>query len=135
MFGLPVELRCGESLMPLHSVTASALLNSKLSSKIGHWTFLSEDTVQLMDLGNGSSWELLQPFTIEAKISILASIGNAFQTVAIGVANTSAMAKSSCGSISNPHGYNDLLAIARSLRMTIGNAYWLKATAFSLCQN
>ncbi|KAG8367069.1 hypothetical protein BUALT_Bualt16G0034300 [Buddleja alternifolia] len=136
MFGLPVELRCGESLMPLHSVTASALLNSKLSSKIGHWTFLSEegdsrtlseglwrrarssgaftpmdkqvfgiandvyetglffayiafipfceagvmdslslrialscqrsyacifaDTVQLMDLGNGSSWELLQ---------------------------------------------------------------------------
>ncbi|KAL8471357.1 hypothetical protein ACS0TY_028227 [Phlomoides rotata] len=39
---LPVELGCGESLMPLHSVTASALLNSMLSSKIGRWGFLSE---------------------------------------------------------------------------------------------
>ncbi|KAL0351002.1 UNVERIFIED_CONTAM: hypothetical protein Sradi_4249400 [Sesamum radiatum] len=40
---LPVELGCGESLMPLHSVTASALLNSMLSSKVGQWGFLSED--------------------------------------------------------------------------------------------
>ncbi|PIN00024.1 hypothetical protein CDL12_27473 [Handroanthus impetiginosus] len=39
---LPVELGCGESLMPLHSVTASALLNSMLSSKVGQWGFLSE---------------------------------------------------------------------------------------------
>lgn len=42
MFRLPVELACGESLMPLHSVTASALLKSMLSSKVGHWGFLSE---------------------------------------------------------------------------------------------
>lgn len=42
MIRLPVELGCGESLMPLHSVTASALLNSMLSSKVGHWGFLSE---------------------------------------------------------------------------------------------
>ncbi|KAG8381472.1 hypothetical protein BUALT_Bualt06G0125400 [Buddleja alternifolia] len=33
---LPVELGCGESLMPLHSVTASVLLNSKFSANIGH---------------------------------------------------------------------------------------------------
>ncbi|KAI3474879.1 hypothetical protein Pfo_030190 [Paulownia fortunei] len=39
---LPVELGCGESLMPLHSVTASALLKSMLSSKVGQWAFLSE---------------------------------------------------------------------------------------------
>ncbi|KAG8384819.1 hypothetical protein BUALT_Bualt04G0158000 [Buddleja alternifolia] len=39
---LPVELGCGESLMPLHSVTASALLNSMLSSKVGQWGCLSE---------------------------------------------------------------------------------------------
>ncbi|KAG8381369.1 hypothetical protein BUALT_Bualt06G0115100 [Buddleja alternifolia] len=34
------------------------------------------------------------------------------------------MAKSSCGSISNPHRYNALLAVAKSLWMTIDNAYW-----------
>ncbi|KAL7100722.1 hypothetical protein ACP275_08G012500 [Erythranthe tilingii] len=39
---LPVELACGQSLMPLHSVTASALLESMLSSKVGRWGFLSE---------------------------------------------------------------------------------------------
>ncbi|KAL3526426.1 hypothetical protein ACH5RR_011082 [Cinchona calisaya] len=39
---LPVELGCGESLMPLHSVTASALLRSRLSSEVGEWGCLSE---------------------------------------------------------------------------------------------
>ncbi|KAI3462998.1 hypothetical protein Pfo_019661 [Paulownia fortunei] len=39
---LPVELGCGESLMPLHSVTASALLKSMLASKVGQWGFISE---------------------------------------------------------------------------------------------
>ncbi|KAI8533723.1 hypothetical protein RHMOL_Rhmol10G0031300 [Rhododendron molle] len=39
---LPVELGCGDSLMPLHSATASALLNSMLSSKVGQWGCLSE---------------------------------------------------------------------------------------------
>ncbi|XP_042026614.1 protein NUCLEAR FUSION DEFECTIVE 6, mitochondrial-like [Salvia splendens] len=39
---LPVELGCGESLMPLHSATASALLKSMLSSKVGRWGYLSE---------------------------------------------------------------------------------------------
>ncbi|KAG8366866.1 hypothetical protein BUALT_Bualt16G0012500 [Buddleja alternifolia] len=47
---LPVELGCGESLMPLHSVTASALLNSKLSSKIGHWSFLSEGSILVVEI-------------------------------------------------------------------------------------
>ncbi|KAL7244316.1 hypothetical protein ACSBR1_016538 [Camellia fascicularis] len=39
---LPVELGCGESLMPLHSATASSLLISVLSSKVGQWGCLSE---------------------------------------------------------------------------------------------
>ncbi|CAA3001280.1 Hypothetical predicted protein [Olea europaea subsp. europaea] len=38
----PVELSSGESLMPLHSVTASVLLKSMLSSKVGQWGCLSE---------------------------------------------------------------------------------------------
>ncbi|KAL3640123.1 hypothetical protein CASFOL_015091 [Castilleja foliolosa] len=43
---LPVELGCSESLMPLHSVTASALLKSMLSSKVGQWSVLSEAGLQ-----------------------------------------------------------------------------------------
>ncbi|KAI3500862.1 hypothetical protein L1887_36688 [Cichorium endivia] len=39
---LPVELGGMQSLMPLHSATASALLNSMLSSKVGQWGTLSE---------------------------------------------------------------------------------------------
>ncbi|KAG0463883.1 hypothetical protein HPP92_019504 [Vanilla planifolia] len=39
---LPVELSCMQSLMPFHSVTASALLNSMLSLKPGSWAWLSE---------------------------------------------------------------------------------------------
>ncbi|MCL7024052.1 hypothetical protein MKW94_005529 [Papaver nudicaule] len=35
-------LGCAQSLMPLHSVTASALLTSKLSLKAGNWAWLSE---------------------------------------------------------------------------------------------
>ncbi|XP_028089943.1 uncharacterized protein LOC114290269 isoform X1 [Camellia sinensis] len=38
---LPVELGCGESLMPLHSATASSLLNCMLSSTVGQWGCLS----------------------------------------------------------------------------------------------
>ncbi|KAH7658712.1 hypothetical protein IHE45_17G107900 [Dioscorea alata] len=41
-FRLPVELACAQSLMPYHSATASALLNSMLSSKSGNWGWLSE---------------------------------------------------------------------------------------------
>ncbi|KAF8390398.1 hypothetical protein HHK36_024924 [Tetracentron sinense] len=40
---LPVELGCVQSLMPLHSVTASSLLTSMLSMKAGNWGWLSED--------------------------------------------------------------------------------------------
>ncbi|XP_047332945.1 uncharacterized protein LOC124936486 [Impatiens glandulifera] len=39
---LPVELCCYDSLMPLHSATASSLLISKLSSEVGQWGCLSE---------------------------------------------------------------------------------------------
>ncbi|XP_020105376.1 protein NUCLEAR FUSION DEFECTIVE 6, chloroplastic/mitochondrial-like [Ananas comosus] len=39
---LPVELGCAQSLMPLHSITASALLTSMLSMKPGGWAWLSE---------------------------------------------------------------------------------------------
>ncbi|XP_010251284.1 PREDICTED: protein NUCLEAR FUSION DEFECTIVE 6, chloroplastic/mitochondrial [Nelumbo nucifera] len=39
---LPVELGCAQSLMPLHSVTASALLKSMLSLNAGNWGWLSE---------------------------------------------------------------------------------------------
>ncbi|KAL3526044.1 hypothetical protein ACH5RR_014416 [Cinchona calisaya] len=44
---LPVELGCGESLMPFHSVTASALLKSMLSSEVGQWGCLSEAVTPL----------------------------------------------------------------------------------------
>ncbi|CAA7402239.1 unnamed protein product [Spirodela intermedia] len=40
----PVELGCVQSLMPLHSVTASALLTSMLSGENGKWAWLSEET-------------------------------------------------------------------------------------------
>ncbi|KAI3986265.1 hypothetical protein MKX01_028546 [Papaver californicum] len=40
---IPV-LGCAQSLMPLHSVTASALLTSKLSLKAGNWAWLSEES-------------------------------------------------------------------------------------------
>ncbi|XP_076906918.1 uncharacterized protein LOC143563206 [Bidens hawaiensis] len=39
---LPVELGSMQSLMPLHSATASALLKSMLSSEVGQWGTLSE---------------------------------------------------------------------------------------------
>ncbi|KAJ4961288.1 hypothetical protein NE237_021198 [Protea cynaroides] len=39
---LPKELSCAQSLMPLHSVTASALLTSMLFLKGGNWGWLSE---------------------------------------------------------------------------------------------
>ncbi|XP_043704886.1 protein NUCLEAR FUSION DEFECTIVE 6, mitochondrial-like [Telopea speciosissima] len=39
---LPMELGCAQSLMPLHSVTASALFTSMLSLKGGNWGWLSE---------------------------------------------------------------------------------------------
>ncbi|KAJ4973972.1 hypothetical protein NE237_007146 [Protea cynaroides] len=39
---LPRELGCAQSLMPLHSVTASALLTSMLSLNCGNWGYLSE---------------------------------------------------------------------------------------------
>ena len=42
IYRLPVELGCAQSLMPLHSVTASALLTSMLSLKPGSWAWLSE---------------------------------------------------------------------------------------------
>nr|XP_019703364.1 uncharacterized protein LOC109505330 [Elaeis guineensis] len=43
IYRLPVELGCAQSLMPLHSVTASALFTSMLSLKPGNWAWLSED--------------------------------------------------------------------------------------------
>ncbi|CAD5194052.1 unnamed protein product [Musa acuminata subsp. malaccensis] len=37
-----VELGCAQSLIPFHSVTATALLTSMLSARPGGWTWLSE---------------------------------------------------------------------------------------------
>lgn len=42
IYRLPVELGFAQSLMPLHSITASALLISMLSLKPGSWAWLSE---------------------------------------------------------------------------------------------
>lgn len=42
----PRVLGSANSLMPLHSVTASALLKSLLSSEVGQWGSLSEGTDQ-----------------------------------------------------------------------------------------
>ncbi|KAI5665537.1 hypothetical protein M9H77_15390 [Catharanthus roseus] len=47
---LPKELSCGDSLMPLHSVTASVLLKSLLSSEVGQWGSLSEGTNQRLEV-------------------------------------------------------------------------------------
>lgn len=47
-YRLPKELSCGDSLMPLHSVTASVLLKSLLSSEVGQWGSLSEGTNQFL---------------------------------------------------------------------------------------
>lgn len=41
---LPRVLGSANSLMPLHSVTASALLKSLLSSEVSQWGSLSEGT-------------------------------------------------------------------------------------------
>ncbi|CAL5368135.1 unnamed protein product [Camellia sinensis] len=60
---LPVELGCGESLMPLHSATASSLLNSMLSSTVGQWGCLSEEDLQLH-------------YSRALKFNILADVGN-----------------------------------------------------------
>ncbi|URD94843.1 hypothetical protein MUK42_28932, partial [Musa troglodytarum] len=46
----PVELGCAQSLMPFHSVTATALLTSMLSTKPGGWTWLSEGNPFLLAL-------------------------------------------------------------------------------------
>ncbi|CAL5370061.1 unnamed protein product [Camellia sinensis] len=60
---LPVELGCGESLMPLHSATASSLLNCMLSSTVGQWGCLSEVDLQLH-------------YSRALKFNILADVGN-----------------------------------------------------------
>ncbi|KAL5723751.1 hypothetical protein ACHQM5_007108 [Ranunculus cassubicifolius] len=45
----PAELGAMQSLMPLHSVTASVLLTSMLSCKAGNWGWLSEATPYILD--------------------------------------------------------------------------------------
>ncbi|CAL9066916.1 unnamed protein product [Musa banksii] len=42
-----VELGCAQSLMPFHSVTATALLTSMLSARPGGWTWLSEGQIRI----------------------------------------------------------------------------------------
>lgn len=42
MYRVPVEMSAGVSLIPLHSVTASALLTSLLSLSNQNWSCLSE---------------------------------------------------------------------------------------------
>ncbi|RRT75359.1 hypothetical protein B296_00017445, partial [Ensete ventricosum] len=46
----PVELGCAQSLMPFHSVTATALLTSMLSTRPGGWTWLSEGNPFMLSL-------------------------------------------------------------------------------------
>ncbi|KAL0450656.1 UNVERIFIED_CONTAM: hypothetical protein Slati_1622000 [Sesamum latifolium] len=72
---LPVELGCGESLMPLHSVTASALLNSMLSSKVGQWGFLSEANLLVYNLMELVIWGCGELLAIMLGTS-LRSLGN-----------------------------------------------------------
>ncbi|PKA49293.1 hypothetical protein AXF42_Ash014195 [Apostasia shenzhenica] len=50
----PAELSCVQSLMPLHSVTASSLLTSMLAVKAGSWGWLSEDFGDLINSSSGS---------------------------------------------------------------------------------
>ncbi|CAL5325237.1 unnamed protein product [Camellia sinensis] len=62
---LPVELGCGESLMPLHSATASSLLNCMLSSTVGQWGCLSVGRCDLQ-----------LHYSRALKFNILADVGN-----------------------------------------------------------
>ncbi|GAB2280446.1 hypothetical protein Dimus_015078 [Dionaea muscipula] len=49
---VPVELASAQSMMPLHSVTASSLYTSLLSLHSGNWGFLSEEAVILRTIFN-----------------------------------------------------------------------------------
>ncbi|CAL9156085.1 unnamed protein product [Musa hybrid cultivar] len=46
----PVELGCAQSLMPFHSVTATALLTSMLSTRPGGWACFSEGNPFMLSL-------------------------------------------------------------------------------------